>query len=143
MPNIIPLPHIFLILTAAFLAAGITWFFNSLVINKLGDRGISFVTPAIEEIAKTGVAIGLGAAIVWTHLAFGLVEAVVEIRRRGIRGLSAGWAALAGHSLFGLIASWVYMRRGFLWAVLITYLIHAAWNWGIIYYSNRNRSRLD
>lgn len=130
-------------LTAAFLAAAMAWVINSLVLVKLGSKGISFITPGVEEIAKTGAAVTIGAAILWTHTVFGIIEAAVEIRRRGNRGIIAAWLAIAAHSLFGLIATWAYNRGGFIASILLAYLVHATWNWGVIYYSGQTASRLD
>lgn len=143
MQNIFGVSNILLLLPAAVLAAAISWLANSYILPKLGNRGIEFVTPVAEELAKTGSALFLGAAILWTHTIFGLIEALVELYRRGAGGIAAAWLALAAHSLFGLITALVYSGYGFLTALLLASTAHIAWNWSVVYLSNFRKPRLD
>lgn len=136
-------PEITQTLVAALLAAGVAWVVNGLMIPALGNRGISFLTPLVEETAKTLAAIGVGGNLLWTHVAFGFIEALLEIRRRGAGGLVVGWFALAGHSIFGLITLWLYSRYGLLPALLTVYMIHASWNMGVVAHRRRSKGRLD
>ncbi|WP_003540681.1 type II CAAX prenyl endopeptidase Rce1 family protein [Desulfotomaculum nigrificans] len=124
-------------LLAALLASGASWVANGTVVPKTGSRGIAYLTPLLEETAKTLAAAALGAALLWTHVVFGLMEALLELRRRGVRGLPAGWSALAAHSLFGLITAWIYGRSGVLAALAAAYLAHAAWNMAVVAYAAR------
>jgi len=138
MSGVIPAPEIILSLLAGLLAAGGAWAANGLLVPAAGAKGIAFLTPLLEETAKTAVALALRASILWTHVVFGLIEALVELRRRGLKGLSAGWLGLASHSVFGLITSWFYSRNGFLPALAPAYLAHAAWNMAVIVHSRRH-----
>ncbi|MEG6520654.1 hypothetical protein [Desulfotomaculum sp. 1211_IL3151] len=133
MTDIAPLNYI----AASLLAAGVSWVINGWVINSLGGRGIAFLTPLVEEMAKTLGAVLLGAALVYTHIGFGVVEALVEMKRRGARGVGAAGMAVAAHGLFGLLTARVYAVSNLLAALFVTYLVHTAWNWFILYYSKQ------
>ncbi|WP_073239746.1 hypothetical protein [Desulforamulus putei] len=142
MPDFILSRDIPFVLVASFLAAGTAWVMNGQILPAMGNRGIICLTPLAEEAAKTLWAVLLGAPILWTHAGFGVAEALVELRRRGARGVMAGWTALAAHSLFGFITVRLYSERGLFPALLLAYLTHAAWNLAVIYYSGRARTRL-
>lgn len=122
-----------LTLVAISAAVTVAWFVNGLIRPSMGNRGIVFLTPLVEETAKTLGAIILGVPLLWTHVGFGTAEGLLELKRRGTRGIVAGWSALAAHSLFGWLTAWVYTRKGLLVAILFAYLIHVLWNMLIIY----------
>ena len=71
----------------------------------------------------------------WTHLGFGLVEGLLEIKRRGTRGIAPGWLALVAHSLLGLLTWNIYRWQGLWLALAAAYLVHAAWNMVVVHYS--------
>lgn len=133
MIDIAPLNYI----AAPLLAAAMSWLINGWIINSIGGRGIAFLTPLVEETAKTLGAVVLKTSLVYTHIGFGLVEALVEIKRRGVRGLWAAGVAVVAHGLFGLLTARVYAGSNLLVALFVTYLVHTAWNWFIIYYSKQ------
>lgn len=137
------MPEIIVSLAASLLAAGAAWVTNGLVIPAIGRRGIAFLTPLVEELAKTLTAISLGAALLWTHVLFGVLEALVEIKRRGTKGLAPGGAALVSHSIFGLLTAGLYGRGGILPALAVTYLAHATWNGAVVACNSHRKSRLD
>lgn len=116
------------------MAAATSWLLNGKILPALGSRGIAFVTPLAEEVAKTLWAVAFGAALVWTHLGFGLLEGLLEIKRRGARGIAAGWTALVAHSLFGIITYSIYRSWGLLPALAAAYLVHATWNMAVVYF---------
>lgn len=122
-----------LTLVAISAAVGTAWFVNGLIRSSMGNRGIVFLTPLVEEAAKTLGAIGLGVPLFWTHVGFGIAEGLLEIKRRGSRGIVAGWSALAAHSFFGWLTAWVYLHKGLLTAILFAYFIHVLWNMLIVY----------
>lgn len=131
-------PHLTTLALPAILLAVVTsWLLNGKVLPSLGDQGIALITPLVEETAKTLWAVALGASLVWTHLGFGLVEGLLEIKRRGIRGIAPGWLALVAHSLLGLLTAGIYGSRGLLAALAAAYLAHAAWNMVVVYCSVR------
>ncbi|GAB6179114.1 hypothetical protein JCM14036_04330 [Desulfotomaculum defluvii] len=127
------------IAAATLLAAVTSWVINGWVLNFLGNRGIAFLTPLVEETAKTFWAILLKTSLVYTHIGFGLVEALVELKRRGVKGVWAACTAIIAHSLFGLLTVRVYSASNLLVALIVTYLVHTIWNWFIVYYSKQTR----
>ncbi|GAB6159242.1 hypothetical protein JCM39194_24420 [Desulfotomaculum varum] len=129
------------VVTAAGLAAGTAWLLNGRVVAHLGDRGLGWITPLIEETAKTLWAVILGAPILWTHIGFGVIEALVEVRRRGAGGITAGGAALTAHGLFGFITAMISNIIGLGPAVALAYLAHTAWNLAVIYAGRRLTER--
>ncbi len=133
------MPNLTLVLPATLLAGGTSWLLNGKIRTASGNqgKGLVFLTPLIEEAAKSLWAVTLGASLVWTHLGFGLLEGALEIKRRGSRGIAAGWVALAAHSLFGIITYSVIRSWGLFPALAVAYLSHAAWNRVVIYYSDR------
>ncbi|MCL5290147.1 MAG: hypothetical protein ACOY35_07985 [Bacillota bacterium] len=142
MPELIQAPHIPFVLAASLLAAGTAWAVNGRILPFAGNKGITYLTPLAEELAKTLWALLLGAPILWTHVGFGFVEAFVELRRRGAGGVVAGWTALAAHTLFGYITVRIVSDRGFLAALLAATLAHTAWNLAVVYYSQRAKTHL-
>ncbi len=142
MPELIQAPDIPFALAATILAAGTAWAVNGRILPATGNKGITYLTPLAEEAAKTLWAVFLGAPVLWTHAGFGMVEALVELWRRGARGVVAGWTALVAHSLFGFITARVYRGPGLLSALLVATLTHTAWNLAVVYYSGRAKSRL-
>ncbi|AEG58479.1 hypothetical protein [Desulforamulus ruminis] len=132
------MPEIIFSLAAALLAAGLAWLANGLILPAAGNRGIALLTPLVEETVKTLTAVILETSILWTHVFFGLLEALVEIIRRGVAGLAPGCAALAAHSLFGLLTVWIYGQFGLVPSLALAYLAHAAWN-GVVVAVNRNK----
>jgi len=117
---------------AGLLAAGTAWLGNCAVISLMRAKGMIYLTPAVEESAKTGFAVWLGAPVWLTHLMFGALEAVWDIPGNGRKGICAGMASLAGHAIFGLMAVFLWKNTGFLWLALLgSYFLHMAWN-GIV-----------
>lgn len=99
------------------LAAGLAAAFVALIGNRLAVRGgdrvaVAVLVPLVEEVAKTGAALAVGAPIVATHVVFGLIEAGYDIIKPSRVGLLAGLVGLAGHFTFGLAAGLVYGRYG-------------------------------
>lgn len=117
---------------AGFFAAGAAWFGNYVFVALTRAKGIIFLTPAVEESAKTGFAVWLGAPVWLTHIVFGTLEAIWDIAGNGRRGIYAGIASIAGHAAFGLAVVFIWQKTGFLLiAILGSYMLHMAWN-GII-----------
>lgn len=116
-------------LLAGFLAAGLVWVINRWYLSKLGNIGIIYLVPLVEEVAKTGLAIVVNAPIFYTHAVFGTVEGITDIYSGRPLGIAAGWVSYVGHMVFGLLSGWVYQRWGSVWlAILPGYLTHMAWN---------------
>ncbi len=120
------------------LAAGLAAAFIALVVNRWVVRGgnraaVAALVPMVEETAKTGAALALGAPILATHTAFGLIEAAYDVIKPSRVGLFAGLVGLAGHLAFGLTAWLVYNRyRSGAAAVAAATLVHTFFNAVII-----------
>lgn len=113
---------------AGMLAAVTSWLINGLFFRRLGTPVVVYVAPGVEEAAKTGFALLLGASIPLAHLIFGLVEGVWDAIKGG-RGLVAGLVGLASHVAFGVTTGWLYHFTGNPWpAVAGAYLLHTGWN---------------
>ncbi|HHW42502.1 MAG TPA: hypothetical protein GXX25_01590 [Desulfotomaculum sp.] len=113
---------------AGVLAAALSWVTNGLLIRFLGSRGVIYLSPGVEEGAKTGLALWFSASIPASHLVFGLVEGVWDAFK-GRRGPAAGLVGVASHGLYGLLTWWLYRFTGNPWmAVAGACLVHVAWN---------------
>jgi hypothetical protein len=108
---------------------------------------VAFVLgPGIEEAAKTGFALAVGAPVVLAHLGFGAVEAVYDAWGRRASGenrasgLAAGTMSLLSHSALGIVAREVLVRTGEpLLAVMVASAVHALWNVGMVVLTGASR----
>ena len=103
--------------TVLALAAGLSAAIIALIGNRWAVRGgdrvaVAILVPLVEESAKTGAALIIGAPILATHITFGLIEAGYDVIKPSRFGLLAGFVGLAGHLAFGLTAGSVYGRLG-------------------------------
>ncbi|MDN5343975.1 MAG: hypothetical protein PWQ18_86 [Clostridia bacterium] len=94
---------------------------------------IALLGPVGEETFKTGLALLGGASLAGSHMIFGLAEGWWELagRRRaaGRARLKPALAALAGHSLFGVVGAWAYVHSDqalIAWAASL--FTHLLWN---------------
>jgi hypothetical protein len=114
-------------IAAAIIAAAAAWLLNRLAVDYLGDRSIAWVVPLVEEGCKTGAALWLGAPLLLTHGAFGMVEAWLDIQ--GHHNYRAGWISLAGHLFYGWLTAWAWTVTGHWgWGLLSAVLVHTGWN---------------
>ncbi|MDF9407716.1 hypothetical protein L7E55_04970 [Pelotomaculum isophthalicicum JI] len=105
----------------------------------LPGPNIIYYAPLVEELSKTVPAVLTGASLFFTHAFFGVIEAAWEMFTLRRNGLYAGLAALASHSIFGLITVLAYERYGAAAPALFAgYLAHAAWNGTVTYLVNNN-----
>lgn len=127
-------------LAAASLAAGLTWILNRFTVQN--KSYIVYVAPLAEEVLKTLPALWVGASLFFTHVFFGMIEAVWEMFAQRRNGFYAGLAALASHSVFGFVTVLVYERYASVPpAILAGYLAHAAWNYLAVNLGNWRRHR--
>ena len=111
---------------AAMGAAGLSWLINGFIM-RLGPRGLIYLAPAAEEVAKTGLALALGACVPAAHIFFGLLESLWD--GAGKKNIPAGVSALLGHTVFGLITYYVFIFSGEpAPAMICAYFAHAGWN---------------
>ncbi|ACV61165.1 hypothetical protein Dtox_0212 [Desulfofarcimen acetoxidans DSM 771] len=119
-----------LFLLSGLASACIAWCINYLLFQLLINKSKAVLAaPVVEELSKTLIAINLGASILYTHLVFGLVEAVWDIRNSHKLGLTAAWMSVGGHAVFGLSAQIIYMnQQKILYSVAAGLIIHLIWN---------------
>lgn len=123
---------------AALAAAGLSWLTNGFIL-RLGRGGVVYLAPAAEEIAKTGLAIAVGASVPATHILFGLLEALWD--GAGKKDIPAGLAALLGHTLFGLITYLTLLFSGSaVPALFFAYIAHMGWNTMVLYLTGRQKN---
>ena len=92
--------------------------------------------PVGEEILKTSLALIFKTSIIFTHLVFGILEAIWDIKKN-TRGLKPGLMALVTHSIFGLITWYGFKITGYVSpGLMAAILLHIAWNSFIIKRSN-------
>jgi len=119
---------------AGLLAAIISYYLNGKALMFIGDNAVTYGAPVIEEISKTGIALLFGGNILFSHIIFGMVEALYDVlKNRGVLSYTAGAAGLISHAVFGLIT--VYAWRIFdgpLMGIAAAVVIHMLWNHMII-----------
>ena len=104
----------------------ISYVFNTYMYQRLKDY--STLTAAIlEESLKTYGGFIAG-NIILAHIAFGLVEGIIDIRNNGRKGVYPAIFSLLGHWAFGYITITVYNLTG-----VLLYGILAGIFWHIIY----------
>lgn len=67
------------LIVAGFLAAVLAFLVNRTGQRVLGKAAAVYLAPPVEEIAKTYLALLLGASLLGTHLFFGVLEAIDEL----------------------------------------------------------------
>ncbi len=119
-------------LISGLAAAGLSWLINGKLLIRFGNQAVIFIGPAVEEFAKTGLAVLLAVPIVITHTLFGITEALWELinSRRGVR---AAFYAVATHLFYGVITAIIFRCIGVLPAVALAYLTHMLWNYWVIH----------
>ena len=123
------------------LAASLCYFLNSRLLRYWGNGYLVTLGPLLEEISKSWLAYELGAALLFTHLAFGIIEGSYEYfyDKNGQR--SAGLSVII-HSLFGLVTTVLWQKTASFWvAVGIVVLLHAAYNLWVVFYFSRPEDR--
>lgn len=116
-------------LIAGIVAAAVSWVGNRAAIKLMGTKAIAFLSPLLEELAKSGSAVILDSPMVLTHGVFGLIEALYDARHAGIRGIEAGLISILGHLFYGYITYQVlHKHNSFLFGIFAGYLIHMLWN---------------
>jgi hypothetical protein len=113
---------------AGLLSAAAAFCVNRLIFRVYYDAALFAHVPLVEEVAKTMVAHFLGANILYTHLVFGLIEALLDWRGEA-KGMSAAASAMIAHGVFGFLTVAVIGLTGVLGvAIVVSFLAHALWN---------------
>lgn len=111
------------------LAAAVVYGLNRRAARVMGEKAITVAGPAIEELAKTLASVLLGAPLVETHLAFGVIEAVYDMSQGTRAGAPAVILSTGGHTLFGIVTYMVTLWSGSWQAGTIAAVFaHAIWN---------------
>ena len=107
--------------------ASLSFLINRAMLKRLGPRVIVSMSPAVEELAKTGLAYWLDADILVTHMVFGLIEAIYDYRVSG--SIRAAAASITGHAFFGAVTVFILSASESLWlSWLSACAIHICWN---------------
>lgn len=123
------------------LAAGLAWRLNR-ALGRMPAGRLVWLTPMVEEPAKTLPAVFFGADVFFTHFFFGAVEGTWELFSARRNGSYAGLSALVSHSIFGAATVFVYNFYGYPALALVAgYLTHAAWNYMVVEYFPARKSR--
>jgi hypothetical protein len=113
---------------------------NSLITGKLGAVAIFSLVPLIEEMLKTGFALLFNSSVLYTHLTFGLVEAVFDVLRPGHNQAPAGVVGIISHGLYGWLTYKVLTLSGSVWLAMASAVaLHSLWNAGVIFLAPAKR----
>lgn len=116
------------ILLAAVIAAVISWTGNKLLTRAWKAEGIVFITPLLEETAKTIAALSFGQHLVLVHGAFGIIEGIYDYGFGRKNGPTAAFASIVGHLFYGVITFVVYKSWSILAGIIAAYAAHSLWN---------------
>ncbi len=109
-------------------AAAAAYFVNTYLTSRLGNRAVYTLSPAVEEILKSGLALLLAGDIFASHAVFGVLEAIHDYAASpdGINARAAVMGA-ASHILFGGVTV-LLMRYGPGPAVFLAIVMHILYN---------------
>jgi len=121
------------ILAAGLLAAAVAYVANRFFYRLMGNTVLLGPVPIVEEVCKTMSAALLGAAVFYTHLVFGLIEALLDWRGQK-KGVLPACYGLIAHGAFGLITVAATQKTGMLIQGIFTAVIfHILWNMVMTY----------
>lgn len=120
-------------LLAGFLSAILSWVVNEWLIKKAGlEKAVIWLVPILEEVLKSYLAALFGGSLLITHVLFGGLEGILDIRN-GRNGFKAALWSVATHSVFGLVSLVVYGWSQVLFlGVLAGVAVHIGWNWRVV-----------
>jgi hypothetical protein len=121
-------------IVAGVIAALIAYIFNRYYVQRIGNKAIFLLVPAIEEISKTLSAYLLGANILLAHIVFGAIEALYDgVNSSKKIALAAAIASVITHTLLGMVTYWVFKSSSNLSAAIISSaLLHFGYNYFIV-----------
>lgn len=126
----------------ACLMAALSFVLNRAILRFVGLKAVITYSPVVEELAKTLLAVYLGADILLTHIVFGIIEAGYDWRTSVNHGVTAAALSIIGHGLFGLVTVGMLSLTGeVLPAIGTVILLHLAWNIAAIHFSTGERDR--
>ena len=111
-------------LVAGLIAALGAYIVNRYLLKRFGENIIVFITPIVEEVLKTGLAVYLNAFILPTHLIFGIVEGIYDFKTSHF-GISAGLLSIIWHTFFGLVTIILTQLMGhYVYGLIAAILLH-------------------
>ncbi|SET19402.1 hypothetical protein [Anaerobranca gottschalkii] len=111
---------------------------NNLLYKYLHDYS-TLTAAIIEEILKTygGYLI---AQILLTHVIFGLVEAIIDIKNNGKKGIYPAIFSLLGHAAFGYLTLTVFrLTENLFYSILTGIFAHIIYNSLVVGIVNNQR----
>lgn len=103
---------------------------NTRLIGRYGDRALFWYIPLVEEFSKTCFAFFLSGDLVFSHMAFGTIEALYDLFNTPEKySFTASVLSLLSHTVFGLISFFTVKLSGSpVPAVLLAVAVHGLWN---------------
>lgn len=109
------------------------------MVAKLGTMAIFCLVPLTEEVLKTGFALLFNSSILYTHLTFGLAEAVFDVLRPGQNQAPAGIIGIISHGFYGWLTNKVFVLSGNIWlAMAVAIVLHSLWNASVVFLPKRH-----
>ncbi|MBU2700694.1 hypothetical protein Ga0466249_001799 [Sporomusaceae bacterium BoRhaA] len=128
------LNSLFLSILIGCFMASMSFGLNSYLMKHWNKLVVITLGPIIEEMSKSYLAWYLGAAIVLTHVIFGVIEGGYDLvsSRYGVQGCIL---SIGGHSLFGIVTVIFYEISGLVSVgILMASLCHIGYNIWVIYH---------
>ncbi len=117
------------------LASLIAWVLNRYLFLRVGEKSIILLTPIVEELLKSGLAITFGASLILTHILFGVIEAFLDYTNTG--KITTACISLIWHAFLGAVTYLFFTLWGNIFiAIFIAMLIHFIWNKFVIVLAN-------
>ncbi|AZR74568.1 hypothetical protein BBF96_14930 [Anoxybacter fermentans] len=111
-------------LLAGLIAAVAAYLINRELVQRFGVEIIVYITPILEEILKTGLAVFFHTTILPVHIIFGIIEGIYDLKTSKL-GVSAGVLSLVWHTVFGLVTILLRSVMGNLvWGLIGAILLH-------------------
>jgi hypothetical protein len=110
-----------------------------MTVAKFGAVAVFSCVPLTEEVLKTNSALFLNSSIFYTHLTFGLVEAIVDVLQPGKSQAPAGIMSIISHGIYGWLTDKLLTLTGNTWlAVALVIALHSLWNAGVVFLTKRH-----
>lgn len=120
---------------AGLMAAAVSFLANRFTYRVWSEAALLGPIPLAEEVAKTMIAYFFSTSIFYTHLIFGITEALLDWHGQR-RGVPAAVSALIAHSLFGLITVAATRMSGITgMGIAAAFFAHAVWNAAMLFYT--------
>lgn len=120
-------------LVSGGIAALISFLFNRFFVKYLGNKAIYTVVPIIEEISKTLAPFFLSTSILYTHIVFGIIEALYDGTTSPKKvAFTAALMSIVTHGILGAISSYTFAFTNNVGvAIFAAWIFHLGWNYFI------------